>query len=88
MTLEIEESPFLIVQGVSFLLNVLCPSLTLIRKPFRRWKGGETNKNDNDTKHKDAMQMAAHLYTSQTILFISGQKDLQNILNEKEINHS
>lgn len=51
-------------------------------------KGGETNKNDNDTKHKDAMQMAAHLYTSQTILFISGQKDLQNILNEKEINHS
>lgn len=51
-------------------------------------EGGETNKNDNDTKHKDAMQMAAHLYTSQTILFISGQKDLQNILNEKEINHS
>lgn len=51
-------------------------------------KGGETNKNDNDTKHKDAMQMAAHLYTSQTILFISGQKDLQNILNEKKINHS
>lgn len=52
------------------------------------FQGGETNKNDNDTKHKDAMQMAAHLYTSQTILFISGQKDLQNILNEKEINHS
>lgn len=51
-------------------------------------KGKKTNKNDNDTKHKDAMQMAAHLFISQTILFISGQKDFQNILNEKEINHS
>lgn len=34
------------------------------------------------------MQMAVHLFISQTILFISGQKDFQNILNEKEINHS